>query len=131
MPRNEELPPNIQEQVDWAPKRLRELRESAGFSRQSVAAALDVHTKRVADLELGRYSLRLSTAFRFLAAIGVTPAEWISGCPGSFDRKKLPAALEKSQQVNYLTTQLSKLDADQLEQVRQWLTDRLRTSHDE
>ena len=131
MPRREELPENIQAQVDWAPKRLRELRESAGFSRQAVASVLDVHTKRVADLELGRYSLRLSTVFRFLAAIGVTPAEWISGCPISFDRKKLPAALEKSQQVSYITAQLSKIDVEQLVQIHQWLTDRLQKSPDE
>lgn len=131
MPRNEELPANIQEQVDWAPKRLRELRESAGFSRQAVAAELGVNTKRLADVELGRYTVRWSTVCRFLAAIGVTPDEWISGCPGSFDRRKLPAALEKAQQVNYLIKQLNTLEIDQLEQVNQWLTDRLRRSPDE
>ena len=113
MPRNEDIS-SVQNQVDWAPKRLRELRESAGFSRDAVAKALDVHIKRVADIELGRYSLRWSTICRYLNVIGKTVDQWAEGCPGSFNRKRLPTALVRGQEVQFFLHQAGKLDADQL-----------------
>jgi transcriptional regulator with XRE-family HTH domain len=116
----------VEAQTEWLPARLKELRESAGFSREHVGNALAISAKRVWDIENGRYDIKWSTICRYCLVVGASMDKWLSGCPRAIDPSRLPNAVEKGQEFDYLLKLLDRteLDADQLRQVEKWAKDK-------
>lgn len=112
----------VESQVEWLPGRLRELRESAGFTQKHVGAAIECTPNRICDLERGRYDIKWSTICRYALAVGVTLDKLLAGCPRTYTGSKLPSAVEKSQQYEYLLKLLdrTKMDAKELRGIEKW-----------
>lgn len=104
----------VKPQLEWLPRRLRELREQAGFTQAQVGAAMGISLKRVWDTESGRNDPKWSTVCRQALAMGVPIDRLMEGCPRTYNYEKVPAAA-RGGEFAYLERMLSsaKLDAAQ------------------
>ncbi len=59
--------------------RLRAIRERAALTQQELKEKSGVAASTISDLETGRSKARISTARRLAEALGVKPAELMSG----------------------------------------------------
>lgn len=101
----------VQPQLDWFPRRLKELRENAGFTQSQVGNAMGISFKRIWDVEAGRNDLKVSTVCRILLAMGVTWDKFIEGMPRTFDYRRAPEAAKK-EEFGFITKMLSSISLD-------------------
>lgn len=73
----------------WILGRLREVRELQGMTQADVSDRMgDIDRSRISDTESGKYSVKLTTFLRFLHALDMDLAVFVSGCPSWRSRKK-------------------------------------------
>jgi transcriptional regulator with XRE-family HTH domain len=67
--------------VEWVAARIREIRESRGWSQAKLGVEMNIATTRIGDFERGRFEIKISSLFRLMRALGISPTEFFRGCP--------------------------------------------------
>ena len=98
-------------------KRLRICRESAGFSRERLAECMGVTSRFLADVEIGRVGMSLSSVCKASQALGVTTDALLR-------RDELDPAI-----VDRITLMLSSLNPELAEKVLENLQGQIELIH--
>jgi transcriptional regulator with XRE-family HTH domain len=64
---------------NWIGQRVRTLREAAGFSQESFAAACGMHRTYMGGIERGERNITVDTLMHIAAALEITVSELVAG----------------------------------------------------